>query len=463
MSARQYRKVVAIALTATVGLSLAACSSSKSNNAGTPGKTTIVVDCAPLKTQFGGKALAAQNADIAAFEKIHPNIIVKSISVGSQCDNPPDFTARLNGGSEADAYYAYMTDLNQALDLGQAADISKYLTSTNVPNWGDVQPDWKAPFASNGVQYGIPTSNYTMGLVVNKKLFAAAGLDPHSPPTTWEDVATDAKKIAATGAGVYGYADYSANHTGGWHFAAELYSAGGELVTADDKTADFNNAMGTQVLQSLYNMRWNDNSVGTKQLLQWPDLLTLAGAGKVGMFIGAPDAVGAIVSTFKGNYKDWAMGAMPGFGGPAKAALSGGNGFLFRKGDSPAQISAAVQWISYEYLTPGQGQFNFSVMKDEGNEVGEPEPNLFVGGSASDKAFNSDAAKFADVDPADYAAYVNNPIAPKAEAPNTQPIYAILDSAMSAVLTQKSANIPALLKTATTQVNAFLKQPAAGS
>ena len=111
MSARHYRKVAALALVTTVGLSLAACCSSKAPATVNGGKTTITVDCAPLKTDNGGKSLAPWNADIAAFEKIHPDVAIESISVGAQCDTPADFTARLQGGTEADVFYGYMTDL----------------------------------------------------------------------------------------------------------------------------------------------------------------------------------------------------------------------------------------------------------------------------------------------------------------------------------------------------------------
>ncbi|MEK8108618.1 hypothetical protein NKG94_34220 [Micromonospora sp. M12] len=62
------------------------------------------------------------------------------------------------------------------------------------------------------------------------------------------------------------------------------------MLTEDGKKADFNNAQGKQVLQNLKDMRYGDNSMGARQLLQWGDLLTNAGAGKVGMFIGAPDS-----------------------------------------------------------------------------------------------------------------------------------------------------------------------------
>ena len=76
-----------------------------------------------------------------------------------------------------------------------------------------------------------------MGLLYNRKLFPQAGLDPDQPPTTWAEVQADAKKIAALGNGIVGYGDYSAGNTGGWHFTAELYSQGGDMVTPDGKKA----------------------------------------------------------------------------------------------------------------------------------------------------------------------------------------------------------------------------------
>ena len=96
MSARLYRKAAAISLVAAVGLSLAACGSGKDSATASGGKTTITVDCPPLKTSNGGKDLQNWNNDVAKFEKLHPDIEIKTISVGAQCDNPPDFTARLS-------------------------------------------------------------------------------------------------------------------------------------------------------------------------------------------------------------------------------------------------------------------------------------------------------------------------------------------------------------------------------
>lgn len=459
MSVPQHRKVIALALATGLGLSMAACST-KSSDSGTDagGKTVITVDCQPDGSQKD--LLANWNADVTEFQKQNPDITIKSVSVGQQCDNPPDFTARLTGGTMTDVFYGYMTDLQQVLDSGQATDITSYVTKDSVATWDSVDPALKAVFTDGGKLYAVPTKNYSMGLLYNKTLFAKAGLDAANPPKTWADVRAAAKKIAALGGGVAGYSDYSAGNTGGWHFTAEMYSQGGGILSADGKKADFNNAQGKQVLQNIKDMRYGDNSMGSRQLLQWGDLLTNAGAGKVGMFVGAPDATTAIVTQFQGKYQDWAMAPLPGQDGPAKATLGGGEGYFFKKGLTDDQIKAGLKWLAFEKLTPGKGQFDYARAKPQNQPVGLPQPLLFAAGSDAQKQEVEQRKANQNLPTENFALFEATPVPIKGEPKNAQAIYAVLDSAMSGVLTNPNANIDALLKTADTKVNQLL---AAGS
>src|SRR3954451_14565124 len=161
MSVPQYRRVAALALVAGLGFSLTACST-KSDDSGTDagGKVTITVDCQPVGAQK--ELLTDWNADVVEFQKQNPDITVKSVSVGEQCNNPPDFTARLAGGTVTDVFYGYMTDLQQVLDSGQAMDITQYVNKDTIPTWDSVDPAIKSVFTDNGKLYAVPAKNYSM-------------------------------------------------------------------------------------------------------------------------------------------------------------------------------------------------------------------------------------------------------------------------------------------------------------
>jgi multiple sugar transport system substrate-binding protein len=448
-----------VATLVIAGLALAATAScSSSSTSGSPsaadtGPVKISVDCEPPTTQPADRANWL--ADVASFEKLHPNITIDSKD-SFPCDDPNTFNAKLASGQMADVFYLYFTDAAKVIDSGQAADIQQYIST--VPHYTDIQPAVRAVFQQNGNGdvYGLPKSNYSMGLVYNRDLFTKAGLDPNSPPTTWAEVAADAKKISALGNGIVGYGDYSAGNTGGWHFTAEIYSLGGTMVSADGKTAAFNSPQGIAVLDNLKAMRWTDNSMGSKQLLQWADLPTMMASGKLGMYIGAPDNVTTIHDQFKGSFANLGMGPMPGDGSTTPGTLVGGDGYMFNKHDTPAQIKAGLLWLEYENLTPGQGQFNYQRAAAAGLPVGLPQPDLWQGATATADA--AAKAKYADLPTSNYQAYVATTPKLKAnlEPPQAQAIYKVLDNVMSAVLTNANADPSSLLSQATTQVNSIL-------
>jgi multiple sugar transport system substrate-binding protein len=62
----------------------------------------------------------------------------------------------------------------------------------------------------------VPYLGLVYGLYYNKKMFSDAGLQP---PTTWEDLVSDAKKLTDPGKGVYGMAMEGGSYTEGVHFA----------------------------------------------------------------------------------------------------------------------------------------------------------------------------------------------------------------------------------------------------
>jgi ABC-type glycerol-3-phosphate transport system substrate-binding protein len=416
---------------------------------------SISIDCAPPAAQFPVQHREWLE-DVATFEKANPTITIKSI-YNYPCEVPATFTAMLRAGTEPNVFYTYFTDLPQVLLAGQAADITPYVNSTTVPALKDIVPGSMKAVTAGKTLYGLPTSNYTQGLIYNRTLFTRAGLDPNNPPTTWAQVEVDAQKISALGNGIEGWGDYSAQNTGGWHFSSYIDALGGSMVNGATAppTANFDNAKGMAVLTALHNLRFTDHAMSATQGLSWGSLQQQMAQGKLGMYIAAPDDIyNVIVPTDKGNVNDFGMGPLPSVSGTPAASLSGGNDYMFAKGDTPAQIQAGIKWIVFENLTPGKGQFNFARIKADGQPVGFPEPELFQG--ATGTAINALRTQFGTVNTAYYAPFVKANENGVGEPLDAQAVYHALDPVMLAVLTEPNANISALLKTATTDVNAIL-------
>jgi ABC-type glycerol-3-phosphate transport system substrate-binding protein len=433
---------------AALGLSAVACSSDNKAPAAADGPVTITVNGLPPTTEAVDRKKFLDDKD--EFEKANPNI---KIDAKEGYMDPKTFATKLAGGQLEDLFYVYFTDPASLIAKHQVAEITSYLDQ--VPVAKQIKPELMKVFSGpDGKVYGLPWRNYSMGLLYSKALFTRAGLDPANPPKSWDDVREAAKKITALGDGVAGYGDYSKSNTGGWHFTAELYSLGGEIATKDgDKwKAAFNNDKGKQVLRQLHDMRWTDNTMGSRQLLEYADLIQMMASGKLGMYLATGDNLKTIVNQYKGNYADYGLGPMP----SGQGTLGGGDGYMFNAKATPEKIRAGLKWLSFKYNNPGRIAHDNEYDAANKNPVGLPEPNIWTGDAAKTKA-EADA-KLANVPVANFKPFADtmSGIQVKLEPPNAQQIYAVLDTAMSKVLTDQGADINGLLASAETQVNSIL-------
>ncbi|MEU0564265.1 extracellular solute-binding protein [Nonomuraea sp. NPDC005983] len=444
------RRSTGLFIVTVLGLSATACGSSEpaKPTAGGAAPVTITVACQPAKS--APKERQAWDDDVATFMKAHPGVTVKSTDQ-QPCFDPKTFGPKLAGGQMETVFVVPVTNYADVIGQRQALDITQY--TGEIKNWNDLRPDVRELVTKDGKVYGVPNVHYGVGLVYNRKLFTQAGLDPNAPPKTWAEIREAAKKIAGLGPGYVGYGEYSGGNTGGWHFTQAIYGRGGSILTEDGKKAAFNSPEGKAVLQNLHDMRWVDNSMGNKLLVGWESLMMAMGSGKVGMMLGAPDVVTDVVNKFKGNVADYGITGFP----EAKASLSGGEAFMINPKATPQEAKAGLEWVDFRFNTVGKGRFDFARGKSIGNPVGVPD-NAVYGDSPTGKAIQQDRVTNASLPVQNYEPYVQAAAAipPKAEPAHAQELYAILDVAMSGVLSRQDANIDQLLSDAAAKADAML-------
>ena len=448
MNRTRLQSAVGLLLVAGIGLSAAGCGGGDDDEPAADGKVTISVNGLPPATEAANHKRFLDN--VAEFERQNPNI---KIDAREGKMDPQTFSAKLAGGQLEDVFYVYFTDPAGLIAKRQVADISKY--AKDFPVIDQIKPDVKKVFSGpDGKLYGLPYKNYSMGLLYSRPLFTKAGLDPNSPPKTWAEVRTAAQKIAALGNGTVGYGEYSKSNTGGWHFTAEVFSVGGEVAKNEGGTwkAAFNSAEGKQVLNNLKEMRWTDNSMGSRQSLEWKDLLQLMGSGKLGMYVATADNIPTIVNQYKGNFADYGLGPIP----DGKGTLGGGEGYMFNAKASPEKIKAGLKWLTFWFTSADRYAAENKWASENKLPIGLPEPQIFTGEAAAKQAAAD--KQYANVPQENYAPFVAamDSIPVKFEPPNAQQIYAVLDVAMLKVLTDRNANVDQLLADAEKQVNTIL-------
>jgi ABC-type glycerol-3-phosphate transport system substrate-binding protein len=426
---------------------LAACGSTA---ASTPGTVTATVNTLPPAANAG--AVYVFNQMIKQFEQAYPG--EKIVGKNDPYD-PSTFFAKVAAGQAEDATQSYFTEPPLLISKHAVADITSL--AKNWQYWSSYNPGIAAIATdpATGKIYGVPQNGYALGIYYNRKMFSAAGLDPDKPPTTWDDFRAYAKKL--TTSSVAGYAETSTGNQGGWHFTNWMYTAGGDMQSADGKTATFNSPQGVSVLQLLKEMRFTDNSMTKQQLFTQADTLQLLATNKVAMVVMAPDQLNTLKSQYQANLDDFGIGPMPQNGG--NAALTGGNIFIFNPKSSHDVIKAAFDYVIYSNFNLDVMENNFATQAAAGQVVGAPTNVLFTGDFQ--QKINALNTKYANVPLQNYTAFVNSTAKLRAEPRNqTQKMYAALDPVMQAILTNPSADPKALLDQAAQQFQQVLDQSA---
>lgn len=144
----------------------------------------------------GDLALLIENL-AAEFTKENPNIIINPVFCGNSTETTTKTIAAIQGGNAPDFAILGNSELYSMLSLDAIIPLDD-LIAADEDGQEYIDDFWPA-FLQNsyydGHIYSIPFQRSTIIMYYNKDAFRAAGLDPETPPTTWEELAEYAQKL----------------------------------------------------------------------------------------------------------------------------------------------------------------------------------------------------------------------------------------------------------------------------
>jgi multiple sugar transport system substrate-binding protein len=272
------KKLLAVALAASMFIMPVFAGGSKEAPAKEGGKVTIkVANYALLESGYEDFWKGVK----IGFEAENPNVEIEWITapygeISNQVIN------MAGGGDKVDCIFGEIGWVPGLEDAGLAAPVADILPAEFL---ADFYPDVMSAFEINGKPYGVPLYISPYVLYYNKALFEEAGLDPNTPPTTYDEMLVAAKALSKlkdnNGNSVFAFGQTTASvPVSGSSIQAMIFNFGGHTL-ASDGTLDIDNQGfrdAISMLQTLNEYKYNPQNAKLK------DLRNLFALGQLAMY-----------------------------------------------------------------------------------------------------------------------------------------------------------------------------------
>jgi multiple sugar transport system substrate-binding protein len=333
--ARHRLYVTMAALLGVGAVALSACGTdSQSGGGGNSGKSST----ASIQVWEGWTGDEAKTFTklVNEYEKQNPGVKISSLYVDND-DTLQKVTTAVRGGSPPDIAYLYGSWAPNVATIPQVVDLTQVVKRSGV-NWNDFYVGERDVATVNGKVIGIPALVDNLAVVYNKKLFAAAGLQPPSPDWTWDQFVADAQKLTVASKKQYGTAYVTpGTEDTVWHWEALLWEAGGQILNSGNTKAAFNSPAGLTSLNTLKTLAASKSMYFDPTDQAYENVFN---SGKIGMLVTGPWDL----STFPNvQYGVQVMPTYPGTDGGHQTISGPDNWVVFNNGS--AKTAAAEKFL----------------------------------------------------------------------------------------------------------------------
>ncbi|MEE4253072.1 MAG: ABC transporter substrate-binding protein [Desulfuromusa sp.] len=144
----------------------------------------------------GGPLTKLVDKLVQDFETENPDITVKAIYSGNYTDTMTKAMTALKGGTPPDLSVILSTEIFTLIDNDAILAFDDLIATSEEKQWlNSFYPALMANSRTGGKTWSIPFQRSTIVMYYNKDAFRKAGLDPDSPPATWDELVEMGKKL----------------------------------------------------------------------------------------------------------------------------------------------------------------------------------------------------------------------------------------------------------------------------
>lgn len=305
----------------------------------------------------GGDAAGIIQRLTDAYMAENPDVTINAIYTGSYADTTTRAITAARGGNPPQLAILLSVDMFALIDEDIILPWDEFIPEAEREAFlGGFYPSFMRNSQTGGQTWGIPFQRSTPVMYWNKEAFAAAGLDPETPPATWAEMVEMGRQLTvrdASGTVTQWGVRIPSSGFPSWLFTG-LVAANGQDGLANDAGTEvwFDTPAVIEALEYLV-------SLSTEHEVMAPGILDWGATPRAFM-----DGESAIAWTTTGNLTNIRTNAPFEFGVamlPAnvrRGAPTGGGNFYLFQGSSDEELQAAVDFVRWATAPAQAGRWS---------------------------------------------------------------------------------------------------------
>ncbi|WP_431978960.1 ABC transporter substrate-binding protein [Shimia aestuarii] len=293
----------------------------------------------------GGGAAETIESLTKEYMELNPGVNIDAVYAGSYQDTITKVITASRGGNAPQLSVALSVDMFTLIDEDLILPFDDFIKTEEDQAWLDsFYPAFMENSQTGGKTYGIPFQRSTPVLYWNKEAFAAAGLDPNTPPANWTEMVEMGKALTkrdANGNVLQWGVRIPTSGFPYWLFQGLTTQNDVILANSDGNQTNFDDPKVVEALEYLVSLS-EEHGVMEPGIVEWGATPKAFFEGQTAMMW---TTTGNLTNVRKNAPFDFGVAMLP--ANKRRGAPTGGGNFYLFKGTSDEQLSASVDFIKW--------------------------------------------------------------------------------------------------------------------